>query len=85
MEKMTVEQLVAKLQKCNQKAIVITATSNFEQGNSDIPANGVREYKGKIVSETFRDAFDGECYDKEVAMFSFDNEETGTIDFVKIY
>ena len=81
---MTVEQLIAKLQKCDPKAIVAKTTDNFEQGNNDVPATGVYAFKGKIVEQTFRDAFDGGTYFSKVVMHSFNEENKEAINFVKI-
>ena len=81
---MTVEQLIAKLQKCDPKAIVAKTTDNFEQGNNDVPATGVYAFKGNIVEQIFRDAFDGENYFSKVIMHSFNEKNKKVLNFVKI-
>jgi hypothetical protein len=60
---MNVEELIAKLQKCNPKATVITSSSNFEMNYADVEVSGANEYdSGKCESQRFRDAFDGGSY-----------------------
>ena len=61
---MTVEALIELLKKEDPKSEVVVATSNFEQGNSDVLVSHVYNYKGKMKKRTFTDAFDYEKYDK---------------------
>lgn len=77
---MTVEHLINELQKLDPKAEVVVATSNFEQGNSDVIANHIYAYNGKIRPQTFTDAFDHESYTKDMPLM----DETGDRIFVKI-
>lgn len=78
---MIVKDLIKKLQALkNQDAVVVVTTDNFEQGNNQIPASRVSEFKGDMVSETFVDAFDGDSYDKDIARYN----KKGKTNFVKI-
>jgi hypothetical protein len=64
---MTVRDLIKKLKAIDQDAEVITTSSNFELGSALVPVSYVHVYKeGKEQTKTFRDAFDGESYDKKV-------------------
>jgi len=62
----TVEQLIAALQTFDPKAIVIGPAHNFELNGADIPVSGL--YLREFVKEdrTFRDAFDGDSYNKTI-------------------
>lgn len=75
-----VKDLIKKLQKIDQNAIVVVTTDNFEQGNQTKPARGIYEFTGKIVKESFRDAFDGGSYSSDVVRYD-DKEKTK---FIKI-
>ena len=79
MKHLTVKDLIALLQKENPNAIIAKTTDNFEQGHSTVPFTGFYKFKGKLVKESFRDAFDGGSYDKEVIRH---DEESG-MDFLK--
>lgn len=78
---MKVKELIKKLQKLDQNAIVVVTTDNFEQGNSKKQAKYIHEFKGDIVKESFRDAFDGGSYSSEVVRW--DNEK-GKTKFIQI-
>jgi len=78
---MKVKELIDKLQKLDQNAIVVVTTDNFEQGHSKKQARGVHEFKGDIVRENFRDAFDGGSYTSEVVRW---DDEKGKIKFIQI-
>ena len=77
---MKVKDLIKKLEALDQNAIVVVTTNNFEQGHSKKEAKGVYEFKGKIVSESFRDAFDGGSYSSDVVRW----DEKGKKKFVQI-
>lgn len=80
-DKMTVSQLIEKLQKIeNQNAVVVVTSSNFELNNSQIPAKSLYQFKGEIKKEGFRDAFDGGSYSTNVVR----RDEKGKTDFVEI-
>ena len=86
MEPLTVEELIKKLQKCDPKAIVVKTTDNFEQGHNEVLASRVDEFKGGMIEQTFRDAFDDGAYFVTIVKRKFDNdkEEKGIKNFVKI-
>ena len=64
---MKVSELITKLQALDQDAEVTVTSANFELNGAYVSATLIRQYnEGKKFSETFRDAFDGETYDKEV-------------------
>lgn len=77
---MKVKDLVKKLEALDQNAIVVVTTDNFEQGHSNIEAKGIREFKGEIVKESFRDAFDGGSYSSDVVRY----DDKGKKKFVQI-
>ncbi len=77
---MKVKDAMKLLAKMDQNAIFVTTTDNFEMGHQTIPATSIREFKGSVVKETFRDAFDGYNYNAEVICF----DEKGKKKFVKI-
>lgn len=77
---MKVKDLIKKLGDVDQDAEVVVTTSNFEQGNSKIPASYVHTYKGEVVSERFRDAFDNETYNTDVIR----RRDNGSKNFVEI-
>lgn len=80
--KMTVGKLIEKLQKFeNQDAVVVVTSSNFELNQSTIPASHIHQFKGKIESRTFRDAFDGGSYNTNVITRSDD----GDTEFIQIF
>ena len=78
---MKVKELISKLQKLDQNSTVVVTTSNFEQGHSKKKAERLFEFKGDIVNQNFRDAFDGGSYDSEVVQF---NDKEGKTNFVQI-
>jgi len=78
---MKVKELIDKLQKLDQDSIVVVTTDNFEQGHSKKQARSVYEFKGDIVRENFRDAFDGGSYTSEVVRW---DDEKGKIKFIQI-
>jgi len=64
---LTVKELIEKLQKVdNQDAIIAVTSSNFELNGAKLSAKSLYSFKGKIIKENFRDAFDGGSYDKEI-------------------
>lgn len=75
------KDLARELMK-NPNDIVCVTTSNFEQGHSTIPRGSVRvmRYKGNIVKESFRDAFDGGSYSSDVVRM----DDNGALSFVQI-
>lgn len=77
---MTAKELAEILLK-NPDDIVCVTSSNFEQGHSLKKSPGVHRFKGNIVRENFRDAFDGESYSSEVV--EWDDKE-GKLSFVQI-
>ena len=81
MNHITVKDLIKQLQKLkDQNAIVVVATSNFEQGNNKVKASGISEFKGKLETESFRDAFDGGSYSKEIVRW----DDKGKTNFIEI-
>lgn len=77
----TAKQLAEELLK-NPNDIVAVTTDNFEQGQNTVPKKylSLSRFKGKIVSETFRDAFDGGSYNSDVVRY----DDKGDTDFVKL-
>lgn len=64
---MKVKHLIEKLLKTDPEAEVIITSSNFELNGADVPLGGLIESdKGSKKERTFRDAFDGEIYSKEI-------------------
>lgn len=64
---MKVKDLIKELEKMNPEAEVIISSSNFELRNAFISDFHVTKYEtGLKKKESFRDAFDGEEYKKEV-------------------
>jgi len=63
---MNVRELMEKLSKLDPELTVVVTSSNFEQNHAKKVAGGVMTFKGKIATETFRDAFDYETYESEV-------------------
>lgn len=78
---MKVKDLIKKLEAIDQEAIVVVTSDNFEQGNAKKQAKYIREFKGDIVKEVFRDAFDGDSYTSEVVRW---DDEKGKTKFVQI-
>ena len=66
MKPLTVEDLIAKLKTMPKNAIVVTSSDNFEMNNAIVPARYISNFKGELVTERFRDAFDGDHYTAEV-------------------
>ncbi len=87
MKFITAKQLAEALLK-NPDDIVCVRSSNFEHGNADIPLDSLRipRYEGNIVNETFRDAFDGGSYNKDVVRYTGPVTENSTLNmkFVKL-
>lgn len=71
---MNVGQLILELQKLDPKTIVVVTTDNFEQGHQEIEAKYVNEFNGFRYTESFRDAFDGGSYTKEVIKFDIEGK-----------
>ncbi len=64
---MKVKDVLKLLENCDQEAEVIVCSSNFELNHAEVPVSMVHQYDtGSKEKQTFRDAFDGETYDKEV-------------------
>ena len=64
---MTVKDFIKKLELLDGDAEVITSSSNFELGGADVPVTMIHQYDtAKIETKTFRDAFDGDTYNKKV-------------------
>ena len=59
-------ELIAKLQAIEGDPEVIVTSSNFELNNALVGLTSVTEYRVTKKYETFRDAFDGDTYSKEV-------------------
>lgn len=78
---MKIKELIEKLQKLDQNSIVVVTTDNFEQGNSKKQATYIHEFKGDIVKENLRDAFDGGSYSSEVVRW---DDKKGKTKFVQI-
>ncbi len=81
---MTVKQLIKELQKHPQNATVAVTTSNFEQGQSTIELTSVYAFKGEVVQEGFRDAFDGGSYTKKVIRYKGDEKSKDGLTFIKV-
>jgi len=77
---MKVKDLIKKLEKLDQNAIVVVTTDNFEQGHSKKEAKYIYEFKGDIVKESFRDAFDGGSYSSDVVR----HDDKGKKKFIQI-
>ena len=71
---LTVKELIEKLKTMDPEAIVVSPSSNFEIGSNALVDPSVYQFKGKIVEQTFRDAFDGGSYNKKVYEMAFDTE-----------
>lgn len=68
---MKVKDLIDKLKTMDQDAVVIVASDNFELNGATVEVHYVHEHKGgSKENRIFRDAFDGETYDKEVYSIS---------------
>lgn len=77
----TVEDMIKKLQALpNQKAIIATTSSNFEQNHAKLPASHLYQFKGELKNQNFRDGFDGGSYTSEVIRW----DDKGKQDFVEI-
>jgi len=64
---MKVKELIEKLRGQDPEATVIITSSNFELNGADVPLSGIIGGEaGSKEIRTFRDAFDGETYEKEV-------------------
>lgn len=64
---MKVKDLVKRLLEVDQEAEVITQSGNFELHGALVPVEGIIVVDtAKKVKKTFRDAFDGESFEKEV-------------------
>ena len=77
---MKVKDAIKLLAKMVPNAIFVTTTDNFEMGHQTVPAVCIREFKGTIVKESFRDAFDGGNYTSDIIR----HDEKGKTKFVKI-
>lgn len=77
----TAKQLAEELLK-NPDDIVCKTSSNFEKNYSIEPLThiGLMRYKGKIVEDHFRDAFDGESYSSDVVRM----DNNGDMNFVQL-
>lgn len=63
---MKVKDYIKELQKLNQEAEMIGVSSNYELRGALVPIDSVHQYnEGSKKTQTFRDDFDGETYDKE--------------------
>lgn len=62
----TVKELIEKLQKVDQNAIVIKTSNNFELRCADVKVNDILETTGEFVNRKFQDSFDGETYNGKV-------------------
>lgn len=78
----TAKQLAEELLK-HPNDIVCVRTDNFEQGQSNIPrrSSDVMRFKGEVVKQGFRDAFDGGSYESDIVSR---NDKDGKLNFVKI-
>lgn len=67
MRKITAKQLAEELLK-NPDDIVAISSDNFEMGNATLPLTSINlsRFKGRIQSQSFRDAFDGGSYSADV-------------------
>jgi hypothetical protein len=64
---MKVKDLIENLKNVDPEATVILTSSNFELSGAEVPLSGILTGEsGSKKSQTFRDAFDGGSYDKEV-------------------
>jgi hypothetical protein len=64
-----------KILEQNPELEVVIASSNFELNGSLVPVSGIYEYNtSKKEVRTFRDAFDGDTYEKEIYNI-FDGDE----------
>lgn len=64
---MIVKDLISKLLTMDENAIVVIKSPNFELGGAKVPVSFVHQYNECLRNKkTFRDAFDGEMYDKEI-------------------
>lgn len=77
---MKVKDLLKKLEALDQESTVVVTSENFEQNGAKKQARGIFEFKGNIVKEQFRDAFDGDSYSSEVVKW----DDNGKINFVQI-
>lgn len=81
---MKVKELIKKLQSFPQNALVTVTTDSFEQGQPTVEATSVYVFKGEVVKESFRDAFDGGGYTKSVIRYKGDEKCSDGVTFVKI-
>jgi len=64
---MKTKELIQKLKALPQDAEVICSSDNFELNGSDVEVTHLWLYHtGKKTTKTFRDAFDGETYEKDI-------------------
>ena len=64
--------------------LIAVPTDNFEQGQNMLQAKGVRTFRGKLESQTFRDAFDGGSYNSEIVSHDFSNKDHKDHNFVAL-
>lgn len=77
---MKVKDLISKLQTMDENAEVIVRSSNFELNGADVSVSFVHQYnEGLKHKETFRDAFDGGTYQKEIYSIIGGNEKVVSI------
>lgn len=77
---MTAKELAEQLLK-NPDDIVCITSWNFEHNNAWLPVQGVGiRFKGKLSKKTFRDAFDGGQYEKEVVELDDESDKV----FIKL-
>ncbi len=64
---MKVKDAIKQLKKLDPEAVILVTSSNFELNGAEVPLSYLHSYKtGTKQMRTFRDAFDGETYQKEV-------------------
>jgi len=81
-EYMTAEDLAVLLLQ-NPKDVVCVTSDNFELSGAIVPQRKLGElvrYPGELKKQTFRDAFDGESYQKDVVRLKKD----GKTNFVQL-
>ncbi|SFB03201.1 hypothetical protein SAMN05216312_10378 [Cohnella sp. OV330] len=65
---LTVKKMRAILSRFDDDAVIITTSDNFELESSMVNAN-VHEIHCRKVKREFKDAFDGEWYNKDVYVY----------------
>lgn len=64
---MKIKDIIKKLQELDPEAEGIITSANFELNGATVPVSSIHQYKtGSVKTQKFRDAFDGDYYNKEV-------------------